>query len=150
MDCPKCGQISPPGALRCDCGYDFASKTMRESYLPPVKPRQQGSMEAWLRRRPAIWAILCGAVLLIAAALTSQIAESYDAASPGATGSGVGALGGIMGVAFVSGVLGLAGLVATIRSSSRVAGGFAFAAGLGGFLGVAAWVFGIVEYIFTF
>jgi hypothetical protein len=28
MDCPTCGLANPPGALKCDCGYDFgASKT---------------------------------------------------------------------------------------------------------------------------
>jgi len=31
--CPKCKLISPDGALRCDCGYDFASGTMQSAYL---------------------------------------------------------------------------------------------------------------------
>jgi hypothetical protein len=22
-DCPQCGLVNPPGALQCDCGYDF-------------------------------------------------------------------------------------------------------------------------------
>jgi hypothetical protein len=33
MKCPKCGLFNPPSALRCDCGWDFASNAMRESYL---------------------------------------------------------------------------------------------------------------------
>jgi len=33
MDCPKCKLVSPPGAERCDCGYDFKTGTMKESYL---------------------------------------------------------------------------------------------------------------------
>ena len=33
MDCPRCGLINPPEAQRCDCGYDFASRQMKSSYL---------------------------------------------------------------------------------------------------------------------
>jgi hypothetical protein len=33
MKCPRCGLFNPPSAVRCDCGWDFASKTMKESYL---------------------------------------------------------------------------------------------------------------------
>ena len=33
MDCPKCKLINPPCAERCDCGYDFKTGTMQESYL---------------------------------------------------------------------------------------------------------------------
>lgn len=32
-DCPRCGMVNPPEALRCDCGYDFASKQLKKSYL---------------------------------------------------------------------------------------------------------------------
>ena len=32
-DCPRCRLINPPAAARCDCGYDFASGTVRQSYL---------------------------------------------------------------------------------------------------------------------
>jgi hypothetical protein len=35
QDCPNCGLINPQDAQRCDCGYDFASRSMRESYLKP-------------------------------------------------------------------------------------------------------------------
>ncbi len=33
MKCPHCGLINPETALRCDCGYDFATKQIKESYL---------------------------------------------------------------------------------------------------------------------
>lgn len=32
QDCPKCRLVNPPNAQRCDCGYDFASKSMQKSY----------------------------------------------------------------------------------------------------------------------
>jgi hypothetical protein len=32
-DCPRCKLVNPPTATRCDCGYDFATGTMQESYL---------------------------------------------------------------------------------------------------------------------
>jgi uncharacterized RDD family membrane protein YckC len=35
MKCPKCGLFNPPEALRCDCGWDFASNAIKESYLGP-------------------------------------------------------------------------------------------------------------------
>ena len=34
MECPHCRLISPPGALRCDCGYDFASQSMQQGAPP--------------------------------------------------------------------------------------------------------------------
>lgn len=33
MECPNCKLLCPPGALRCDCGYDFPAQEMRESLL---------------------------------------------------------------------------------------------------------------------
>jgi hypothetical protein len=34
--CPYCSSINPDGALRCDCGYDFRTKTRER--LPPKPP----------------------------------------------------------------------------------------------------------------
>ena len=31
--CPECKLINPPNAQRCDCGYDFDTGQMKESYL---------------------------------------------------------------------------------------------------------------------
>jgi hypothetical protein len=42
-DCPKCRLANPDGALRCDCGYDFASDTMKQSYLPARERRVVGN-----------------------------------------------------------------------------------------------------------
>jgi len=33
MDCPNCKLVNPPNAERCDCGYDFKTGYMMESYL---------------------------------------------------------------------------------------------------------------------
>jgi hypothetical protein len=32
-ECPKCRLVNPQEAQRCDCGYDFVSSTMEQSYL---------------------------------------------------------------------------------------------------------------------
>ena len=37
MKCPNCRLINPDTALRCDCGYDFQSKQVKESYLKDKK-----------------------------------------------------------------------------------------------------------------
>lgn len=35
MKCPNCQLENPPGALRCDCGYDFPSGRQKGSYSSP-------------------------------------------------------------------------------------------------------------------
>ena len=35
--CPKCGLLNPPGASRCDCGYDFQSQSVEDSYLEKAR-----------------------------------------------------------------------------------------------------------------
>jgi hypothetical protein len=32
-DCPNCKLVNPDAALRCDCGYDFPSRSLQRSYL---------------------------------------------------------------------------------------------------------------------
>jgi hypothetical protein len=54
MECPHCGLVSPASATRCDCGFDFISKTLERSYLkeslgprfkqaPAIAPREPWS-----------------------------------------------------------------------------------------------------------
>lgn len=38
MICPYCRLHNPPSALRCDCGWDFASRTFQQPYAPPRRP----------------------------------------------------------------------------------------------------------------
>jgi len=40
MECPRCRLLSPPEALRCDCGWDFATQSMERSYLLPACQNQ--------------------------------------------------------------------------------------------------------------
>jgi hypothetical protein len=71
--CPKCGLLNPEIALRCDCGYDFESRTMQESFVPPPTPEQ--------KRRAGRDQMLTGAVVfLFSSALTIwRIAEAASA-----------------------------------------------------------------------
>jgi uncharacterized RDD family membrane protein YckC len=39
MRCPKCNLENPSSVQRCDCGYDFISGTMKESYLRKQTPK---------------------------------------------------------------------------------------------------------------
>ncbi|HBR17974.1 MAG: hypothetical protein A3G39_05520 [Deltaproteobacteria bacterium RIFCSPLOWO2_12_FULL_43_16] len=33
MECPRCGLLNPETALMCDCDYDFATQTVKSSYI---------------------------------------------------------------------------------------------------------------------
>lgn len=33
MKCPQCKLINDPDAQRCDCGYDFETQSVKQSYL---------------------------------------------------------------------------------------------------------------------
>ena len=48
--CPNCGLINPPGAARCDCGYDFAAAA-----VPPTPAERQAEAEALASKARASW-----------------------------------------------------------------------------------------------
>lgn len=69
--CPRCRLDNPPEALRCDCGYDFALGTVKDSYLLEHALQREGGAAAVLAssaRRSILGGIgLLGLWALIAA-----------------------------------------------------------------------------------
>ena len=47
-DCPVCRLVNPPEALRCDCGYDWKSRRILDTYLTE-KDVARGSEEVEAR-----------------------------------------------------------------------------------------------------
>ena len=43
QECPHCGLINPHTTLRCDCGYDFGSGAVKESYLQAYEGQKAAS-----------------------------------------------------------------------------------------------------------
>jgi hypothetical protein len=39
MDCPRCGLTNPATASRCDCGYDFQTRTIERPFYQQKLPR---------------------------------------------------------------------------------------------------------------
>jgi hypothetical protein len=48
MTCPRCRLFSPDEAVRCDCGYDFAAREVRDSYLAAHVVQKHGGLTAYL------------------------------------------------------------------------------------------------------
>jgi hypothetical protein len=71
MECPNCRRISPEGALRCDCGYDFFSRTIRESYVVQELQRRNPDKGAWLEAsarsdlRNGLLCLACGGFIIV-------------------------------------------------------------------------------------
>jgi hypothetical protein len=39
VECPRCGLINPESAQRCDCGYDFLSRSVKAAYFRQALPK---------------------------------------------------------------------------------------------------------------
>ena len=63
ITCPRCRLLNPPEALRCDCGYDFATQTVKSSYLVDHQLRKYGGDRRALAS-VARWHLRTGGVLL--------------------------------------------------------------------------------------
>lgn len=63
MKCPKCELENPPGALRCDCGYDFPSGMVKTPCLTPRDVRQMAPLRQ--RRKRPRWLLYLGFALLV-------------------------------------------------------------------------------------
>ncbi len=42
MKCPKCNLVHPQNAIRCDCGFDFSTGLMKESYVKNASESRYG------------------------------------------------------------------------------------------------------------
>lgn len=74
--CPRCRLISPDEAIRCDCGYDFATGKIERSYFHDAEVARQGGAAKFYRAeaRRNLWsgiAALCVAVLFSVATYVS-------------------------------------------------------------------------------
>lgn len=81
MDCPNCKLVNPPNALRCDCGYDFATGALANAN------------QEFERRHTRVWRLLLGAfLLLLVAAGGTQRSELRQRDLAGALGRLTGIL----------------------------------------------------------
>src|SRR5215470_6098387 len=60
MNCPSCRLINPPTAKRCDCGYDFETKTVEASYYNQPLPRELRSVVASRSLLLRAWLLIVG------------------------------------------------------------------------------------------
>lgn len=77
MDCPTCGLVNPPGAVKCDCGYDF------DKSEPSATPGWMITLR-WSQKIAAYWAISWPALV---AAFIAVIGIGPGKPSAGPTGS---------------------------------------------------------------
>jgi uncharacterized membrane protein YvbJ len=84
--CPRCGLFSPEEAIRCDCGYDFKTRTVQSSYLVAHVLEKHGgaanilgeSAKSNIRSGTVLLAI--GAVVSVVGYLTSGTLYVFGAA----------------------------------------------------------------------
>jgi hypothetical protein len=72
MNCPKCRLVNPPSAARCDCGYDFDSGLVAQSYISPKQltfERARGAIDARASAKALAAAWVSAVVLLSLASL---------------------------------------------------------------------------------
>ena len=75
--CPHCGLFSPDEASRCDCGYDFATKTMQSSYVVADILRKHGGEEKFIEQT-AQSNIRTGAILLTLGAVVTGFSSAGE------------------------------------------------------------------------
>lgn len=70
QECPRCRLLNPDEALRCDCGYDFASRRVEQSYLLAHVLKKHGGAEQ-IVENAARTKIRTGSIALALAATVS-------------------------------------------------------------------------------
>ena len=91
--CPKCRLTNPDVALRCDCGYDFAEGSMKESFLTS----EQAPAQASIRSVARVLALGAALFYTLFALVASQAAPSGGAVAIVFIFVGLGALGAVIG-----------------------------------------------------
>jgi hypothetical protein len=119
MECPNCHLINPDTALRCDCGYDFASGLVTS---PP--DREDRRLMLW--RQAAQWSGGCGCIAALLGGGLS-LGWSYAAAIGGAPGppwqiavAGGAMAGGVIGLLLGLAVVGLRRWLAMGEEAERI------------------------------
>jgi hypothetical protein len=79
QQCPRCRLFNPAEAARCDCGYDFATKSVKGSYLLEHVVEKQGG-EARVVAAASRANLRSGISLLVLAAIFS--AGAYYSGQP--------------------------------------------------------------------
>jgi len=75
--CTNCGLISPEEAVRCDCGYDFTTRTIESSYLLAHIQRKHGD-DATIAQRSALNNIRSGQTIVIVAMLMALLSYAVS------------------------------------------------------------------------
>jgi hypothetical protein len=134
MKCPNCGLLNPESAQRCDCGYDFLSRSVQRSYLTP-KQRSVVAADQDHRRVSFAETISSFAFGVVITAVLI-----WRAKSRGEYGShhGLGAFSVVLLFGAVSAAAAVIGAGLTVIRAGRKAGALVCAAGIGGCLVAAA------------
>lgn len=73
QQCPRCRLFNPAEADRCDCGYDFATKSVKDSYLLAHVVEKHGG-EARVMAASSRANLRSGISLLVVAAIFGAVA----------------------------------------------------------------------------
>jgi hypothetical protein len=125
MTCPKCRLLNPSSAMRCDCGYDFETGLVSESFL---SPKEQALNQA-RPINPRASGTAFGAAAVVVVIVLGLARLSGPKGPIGAATYVIAALGFI--IAAVGGVL-------LVSETLRADAGLLVAAGLGAWVGLYA------------
>ena len=82
MKCPNCKLENPPSGLRCDCGYDFPTGTLKESYLKKPHSFPNNESTALMRevngQRKTRWFswLACLVIMMAAGSLSAEMVST--------------------------------------------------------------------------